>query len=114
MPKFPRDTQQPDFHCFEYKEDIIAHVLAKQQEIHELIRRNTHQAQVRQNQVFDGHLKAKAYSVGNAVWFVCHILPKGGTRKLFCAWRGPQKVTDVLHYGRFNVLDTGRKFVVSA
>ena len=39
----------------------------------------------------------------------CHIIPKGGTRKLIRAWRGPHKVTDVLQDGRLYVLDTGQK-----
>ena len=36
-------------------------------------------------------------------------MPKGGTRKLLRAWRGPHKVTDVLQDGRPYVLDTGQK-----
>ena len=94
---------------FESKEEFVEHLLARQQEIHELVRRNTHQAQVRQKQKFDRHLKAKAHAVGDAVWVFCHIIPKGGTRKLLRAWRGPHKVTDVLQDGRLYVLDTGQK-----
>ena len=70
---------------FESKEEFVEHLLARQQEIHELVRRNTHQAQVRQKQKFDRHLKAKAHAVGDAVWVFCHIIPKGGTRKLLRA-----------------------------
>ena len=94
---------------FESKEEFVEHLLVRQQEIHELVRRNTHQAQVRQKQKFDRHLKAKAHAVGDAVWVFCHIIPKGGTRKLLRAWRGPHKVTDVLQDGRLYVLDTGQK-----
>ena len=94
---------------FESKEEFVEHLLARQQEIHELVRRNTHQAQVRQKQKFDRHLKAKAHAVGDAVWVFCHIIPKGGTRKLLRAWRGPHKVTNVLQDGRLYVLDTGQK-----
>ena len=94
---------------FESKEEFVEHLLARQQEIHELVRRNTHQAQIRQKQKFDRHLKAKAHVVGDAVWVFCHIIPKGGTRKLLRAWRGPHKVTDVLQDGRLYVLDTGQK-----
>ena len=43
------------------------------------------------------------------MWVFCHIIPKGGTRKLIRAWRGPHKVTDVLQDGRLYVLDTGQK-----
>ena len=94
---------------FESKEEFVEHLLARQQEIHELVRRNTHQAQVRQKQKFDRHLKVKAHAVGDAVWVFCHIIRKGGTRKLLHAWRGPHKVTDVLQDGRLYVLDTGQK-----
>ena len=91
------------------KEEFVEHLLARQREIHELVRRNTHQAQLRQKLKFDRHLKAKAHAVGDAVWVFCHIIPKGGTRKLIRAWRGPHKVTDVLQDGRLYVLDTGQK-----
>ena len=94
---------------FDSKEEFVEHLLARQQEIHELVRRNTHQAQLRQKLKFDRHLKAKAHAVGEAVWVFCHIIPKGGTRKLIRAWRGPHKVTDVLQDGRLYVLDTGQK-----
>ena len=83
--------------------------MARQQEIHELVRRNTHQAQLRQKLKFDRHLKSKAHAVGDAVWVFCHIIPKGSTRKLIRAWRGPHKVTDVLQDGLLYVLDTGQK-----
>ena len=65
------------------------------------------------NKKFDRHLKAKAHAVGDAVWVVCHIIPKGGTRKLLRAWRGPHKVTDMLQDGRLYVLDTGQKAILS-
>ena len=94
---------------FESKEEFVEHLLARQQEIHQLVRRNTHQAQVRQKQKFDRHLKAKAHAMGDAVWVFCKIIPKGGTRKLLRAWRGPHKVTDVLQDGRLYVLDTCQK-----
>ena len=90
---------------FDSKEEFVEHLLARQQEIHELVRRNTHQAELRQKLKFDRHLKAKAHSVGDAVWVFCHIKPKGGTRKLIRAWRGPHKVADVLQeeYGQINI-----------
>ena len=76
---------------FESKEEFVERLLARQQEIHELVRRKTHQAQVRQKQRFNKHLKAKTNALGDAVCVFCHIIPKGCTRKLilFCAWRGP-------------------------
>ena len=94
---------------FDSKEEFVEHLLARQREFHELVRRNTHQAQLRQKLKFDRHLKAKAHAVGDAVWVFCHIIPKGGTRKLIRAWHGPHKVTDVLQDGRLYVLDTGQK-----
>ena len=94
---------------FESKEDFVEHILARQQKLHELVRRNTHQAQVRQKQKFDRHLKAKVHTVGDSVCVFCHIIPKGGTHKLLGAWRVPHKVTDVLQDGRLYVLDTGQK-----
>ena len=60
---------------------------------------------MRQQLKFDRHLKAKAHAIGD----VCHIINKGGARKLNRAQRGPHKVTDVLQDGRLYVLDTGQK-----
>ena len=107
----PLSFVYPEFAAreFESKEEFVEHLLARQQEIYELVRRNTHQAQIRQKQKFDRHLKAKAHAVGDAVWVFCHIIPKGGTRKLLSALGGPHKITDVLQDGRLYVLDTGRK-----
>ena len=64
---------------------------------------------MRREQKFDKHSKAKAHAIGDAVCVFCHIIPKGGSRKLIHAWRGPHKVTDVLQDGRLYVLDTGQK-----
>ena len=94
---------------FDSKEEFVEHLLFRQQEIHDLVRRNTHQAQLRQKLKFDRHLNAKAHAVGDAVCVFCHNIPKGGTRKLIRAWRGPHKITDVLQDGRLYVLDTGQK-----
>ena len=94
---------------FDSKEEFVKHLLARQQEIHELVRRNTHQAQLRQKLKFDRHLKSKARAVGDAVWVFCHIIPRGGTPKLIRARHGPHKITDVLQDGRLYVLDTGQK-----
>ena len=94
---------------FDSEEEFVEHLLARQQEVHELVRSNTHQAQLRQNLKFDRHLEAKAQAVGDATWVFCHIIPKGGTRKLIRACRGPHKVTDVLQDGRLYLLDTGQK-----
>ena len=88
---------------FDSKEQFVEHLLARQQDIQELVRRNTHQAQLGQKLQFDRHLKAKTHAIGDAVWIFCHIIPKGGTRKLIRTWRGPHKVTDVLQDGHLYV-----------
>ena len=45
----------------------VDHVLARQQEIHDLVRRNTHQAQLRQNLKFYRTIRARAYGQGDLV-----------------------------------------------
>ena len=62
---------------FESKEEFVEHLLARQQEFHELVRLSTHQAQVRQKQKFDRHLKAKDHAVDDAVWFFLSYNPQG-------------------------------------
>ena len=52
---------------FDSKEDFVGYLLARHQEIHELVRRSTHQAHVRHKQKLDSLLKAKAHAVGDAV-----------------------------------------------
>ena len=80
-------------------EDFVEYLLARQKENHELVRRNTHQAQLRQKLKFERNLKAKEHAIGDAVWVFCNIIPKGGTRKLIRAWREPHNITDVLQDG---------------
>ena len=77
--------------------------------MHDLVRRNTHQAQIRQKEQCDKRITAKPYAVEDAVWVFCHVIPKRGTSKLLRGWRGPYKVTSVLQDGRVYVLDTGQK-----
>ena len=48
---------------FDSKEEFVEHLLARQHENHELVRRNAHQAQLRPKLKFDRHLKAKAQTV---------------------------------------------------
>ena len=85
------------------------HVLARQQEIHDLVRRNTHQAQLRQKLKYDPTIRAKAYKQGNFVWIVCRHVPQKGSPKLMRAWRGPHRVVHTLQDGRVYILDTGQK-----
>ena len=96
---------------FESKEEVVEHLITRQQEIHKLARRKTHQAQLLQEQKFDRHLKIKAQIVGDAVCVVCHIIPKRGTGK-FRAWRGHHTVTDVLQGYTYWILV--KRFILSA
>ena len=57
---------------FKSTEEFVEHLLAIQQEIHEFVHRNTHQAQLRQKLKFGCHLKAKVHAVGDAVCVFCH------------------------------------------
>ena len=83
--------------------------MARQQEIHDLVRRNTHQAQLRQKLKYDRAIQARAYQPGELVWVFCRYLPQKGSLKLMRAWRGPHKVVQVFQGGRVYVLDTGQK-----
>ena len=89
----PLSFIHPEFAArgYDSKEKLVYHLLARQQEIHELVRRNTHQAHLRQSLEFDRHLKAKTHAVGDVVWVFCQIIPKGSTRNLIRAWHGPHK-----------------------
>ena len=60
--------------CFESEEEFVEHLSARQQAILELVGRNTHQAQLRQKQKFDKHLKAKTHAVGHVVWVFCDVI----------------------------------------
>ena len=73
---------------FESHEAYVDHVLARQQEIHDLARRNTHQAQQRQKLKYDRAIRAKAYEVGKTVWVFCRYIPQKGSPKLMRAWHG--------------------------
>ena len=94
---------------FETHEAYVDHVLARQQEIHDLVRRNTHQAQLRQKLKYDRAIQARAYQPGELVWIFCRYVPQKGSPKLLRAWRGPHKVVQVFQDGRVYVLDTGQK-----
>ena len=62
-----------------YVRDVIRH----QQELNDLCRRNTQQAQARQRKKFDKKAAgAKAYSVGDYVWVFQNVIPPKGTKKL--------------------------------
>ena len=52
---------------FESYEAYLEHILARQKEIHDLVRRNTHEAQQRQKPKYDRAIRANAYKVGEPV-----------------------------------------------
>ena len=81
----------------------------RQQELSELCRRNTVQAQMRQRKKYDERiLQAKLYAVGQYVWVLQNIIPPKGTTKLLKKWRGPFMITEVHQQGRIYRLSTGR------
>ena len=80
-----------------------------QQELNDLCRRNTQQAQARQRKRFDKKAAgAKTYSVGDYVWVFQNVIPPKGTEELLKRWRGPFMITEVHQEGRFYRLSTGR------
>ena len=79
----------------------------RQQELNELCRRNTAQAQMRQRKKFDEKiLQAKLYAVGQYVWEFQNVIPPKGTKKLLKKWRGPIMITEVHQQGRLYRLST--------
>ena len=54
----------------------VEQILARQQEIHDLVRRNTHEAQQRQKLKYDRAIRANAYNVGDPVWVFCRYVPQ--------------------------------------
>ena len=93
----------------ESHEAYVDHVIAGQQEIHDLVRHSTYFAQGHHKLKYDQTLRAKAYSVGEPVWVFCRYIPQKGTHKLMRAWSGPHKVVQVLPEVRLYVLDSGEK-----
>ena len=84
-------------------------VIRRQQELNDLCRRNTQQAQARQRKKFDTKAAgAKAYSVEDYVWVFQNVIPPKGTKFFFKKWRGPFMITEVHQEGRFYRLSTGR------
>ena len=84
-------------------------MIRRQQELNNLCRRNTQQAQARQRKRFDKKAAgAKAYTVGDYVWVFQNVIPPKGTKKRLKKWRGPFKITELHQEGRFYRLSTGR------
>ena len=87
----------------------VKEAIKRQQELNELCRRNTAQAQMRQRRKYDEKiLQAKPYEVGQYVWVFQNVIPPKGTKKLLKKWRGPFMITEVHQQGRFYRLSTGR------
>ena len=87
----------------------VRDVIKRQQDLNDLYRRNTQQAQIRQKRRFDKRTAdAKDYSVGIYVWLFQEKVPPKGTKKLFKKWRSLFQITEVHQGGRFYLLSTGR------
>ena len=68
----------PEFvtQSFESHEAYVDHIISRQQKIHDLVRRNAHQAQRRQKLNYDQNIRAKTYSVGEPVGVFCRYIPQ--------------------------------------
>ena len=87
----------------------VRDVIRRQQELKDLCRQNTQQAQARQRKRFDKKAAgAKAYSVGDYVCVFQNVIPLKGTKKLLKKWKGPFMITEVHQEGRFYRLSIGR------
>ena len=88
---------------------FVRDVIRRQQELNDLCRRNTQQAQARQRKKFDKKAAgAKVYSVGDYLWVFQNVIPPKRTKKFLKKWRGPFMITEVHQEGRFHRLSTGR------
>ena len=87
----------------------VKEAIKRQQELNELCRRNTAQAQMRQRKKYNEKiLQAKTYAVDQYVWVFQNVITPKGTKKLLKKWRRPFMITEVLQQGRFYRLSTGR------
>ena len=95
------------FYSPDYEEEKKA--VRGQQELNELCRRNTAQAQMSRRKKYDEkRLQAKPYAVGHYAWVFQIVIPPKGTKKLLKKWRGPFMITEVHQQGRFYHLSTSR------
>ena len=87
----------------------VKEAVKRQQELNELCRRNTAQAQMRQRKKYDENiLQAKQYTAGQYVRLFQIVIPPKGTKKLLKKWRGSFMITEIHQQGRFYRLRTGR------
>ena len=56
----------------------VEHILARQQTIHDSVRRNTHQEQQRQKLKYDRAIREITNNVRDPVWVFCHYVPQKG------------------------------------
>ena len=74
-------------------------MIRRQQDLNNLCRRNTQQAQARQTKKFNKKAAgAKAYSIGDYVWVFQNVIPPKDTKKLPMKWRGPFMITKILNH----------------
>ena len=74
-----------------YERDVIR----RQQELNDLYRRNTQQAQARQRKRCDKKAaSAKAYSIRDCVWVFQNVILLKGTKKFLKKWRGQFMITE--------------------
>ena len=92
----------PEFasRSFESHGAYMEHILARQQETHDLMRRNTQHAQQRQKHT---------YNVGDPVWVFFRYVSQKGSPKLMEDWRGSHKVVHVVQDRPIYILDSGQK-----
>ena len=80
----------------------VKEAVRRQQEVNELCRRNTAQAQMRQRKKYDEKiLQAIPYALGQYVWVFQNIIPPKRPEKLLKKWRAPFMKTEVHQQGRF-------------
>ena len=80
----------------------VKEAVKRQQELNELCRKNTAQAQMRQRKKYDEKiLQAKRYAMGQYDWVFQNVIPPKGTKKLLKKWWGPFMITEVHQQGGF-------------
>ena len=87
----------------------VKEAVKRQQELNELCRRNTEQAQMRQRRKYDvKKIQAKPYAMGQNVWVFQNVIPPKATKKLLKKRRGAFMITEVHQQGQLDRLSTGR------
>ena len=84
----------------------VRDVIRRQQELNDLCRRNTQQAQIRQKRRFDKKKDSRCKSLLS--WVFQEVIPPKGTKKSLKKWRGPFQITEVHQGGHSYRLSTGR------